>query len=184
VQWDFRANEVAQKYDEHAAAVNTITFIDENRKFVSSSDDKRVFIWEYGVPVVLVGGASALVTFLYVLSTLHTRILRSIATLHTPRTHTHTQAHIADPGMHSMPARGVSKDGMRWLGQSQDNQVGSECSMRRSFAFSFVLLLRWCERSCDVHLCSLLCCSLGGASALVTFICVRCTLRAQISRSI
>jgi hypothetical protein len=40
------------------------------------------------------------------------------------------------------------------------------------------------ECSCDVHLCSLLCCSVGGASALVTFICVLCTLRTQISQSI
>jgi hypothetical protein len=29
---------------------------------------------------------------------------------------------------------------------------------------------RWCEYSYDVPLCSLLCCSLGSASALVTFI--------------
>jgi hypothetical protein len=29
-----------------------------------------------------------------------------------------------------------------------------------------------CDCSCDVHSCPLLCCSLGGASALVTFICV------------
>jgi hypothetical protein len=33
---------------------------------------------------------------------------------------------------------------------------------------------RWCECSFDVHLCSLLCCFLGGASALVTFIRVLC----------
>jgi hypothetical protein len=32
--------------------------------------------------------------------------------------------------------------------------------------------------------CSLLCCSLGGASALVTLNCVLCTLRTQISQSI
>jgi hypothetical protein len=31
-----------------------------------------------------------------------------------------------------------------------------------------------CECSCDVHLCSLSCCSFGGASAFVTFICVLC----------
>jgi hypothetical protein len=35
-----------------------------------------------------------------------------------------------------------------------------------------------------VHLRSLLCCSLGDATALVTFICVLCILRTQISRSI
>jgi hypothetical protein len=50
--------------------------------------------------------------------------------------------------------------------------------------FYFVLLLRWCECSCDVHVCSILCCSLGGASALLTLICVLCTLRLRISRSI
>jgi hypothetical protein len=31
---------------------------------------------------------------------------------------------------------------------------------------------RWCDCTCDIHLCSLSCCSLGGASALVAFICV------------
>jgi hypothetical protein len=40
----------------------------------------------------------------------------------------------------------------------------------------------WCECSGDVHLCSLLCCFLGSASALVTFVCVLCTLRTRISR--
>lgn len=39
------------EYVQHLGTVNTITFIQEN-KFVSSSDDKKVFIWEYGIPVV------------------------------------------------------------------------------------------------------------------------------------
>jgi hypothetical protein len=43
-------------------------------------------------------------------------------------------------------------------------------------------LCRWCDRSCDVYVCSLLCCSLGSASALVTCISVLCTLRTRISR--
>jgi hypothetical protein len=46
------------------------------------------------------------------------------------------------------------------------------------------LLSRWCECSFDVHLCSLLCSFLGSSSALVTFICVLCTLRTQNLRSI
>jgi prolyl-tRNA synthetase len=41
-----------------------------------------------------------------------------------------------------------------------------------------------CECFCDVQSCSLLCSSLGSPSALVTFICVLCTLRTQILRSI
>jgi hypothetical protein len=43
---------------------------------------------------------------------------------------------------------------------------------------------RWCDCSCDINVCSLLCRFSGSASALVTFICVLCTLRTQISRSI
>ena len=36
-----------------AQAVNTITFVDEGRRFVSSSDDKTLRVWEYGIPVVI-----------------------------------------------------------------------------------------------------------------------------------
>jgi len=53
VQWDTRADEITQKYDEHLATVNTVTFCDEGRRFISTSDDKKVFIWEYGIPVVM-----------------------------------------------------------------------------------------------------------------------------------
>ncbi|GAB5364409.1 hypothetical protein AAMO2058_000967600 [Amorphochlora amoebiformis] len=53
VQWDTRADEITQNYDEHLATVNTVTFCDEGRRFISTSDDKKVFIWEYGIPVVM-----------------------------------------------------------------------------------------------------------------------------------
>ncbi len=53
VQWDIRANRIVQKYDEHLSSVNSVTFIDGNRRFVSTSDDKKIFIWDYGVPVVI-----------------------------------------------------------------------------------------------------------------------------------
>jgi pre-mRNA-processing factor 17 len=32
-------------------AVNTITFIDENRRFVSTSDDKTIRVWDFDIPV-------------------------------------------------------------------------------------------------------------------------------------
>jgi len=51
-QWDTRADEVVQKYDEHLGPVNSIVFVDNNRKFFSTSDDKKVFCWEYDIPVV------------------------------------------------------------------------------------------------------------------------------------
>uniref|UniRef100_A0AAY5F5Y1 Pre-mRNA-processing factor 17 n=1 Tax=Electrophorus electricus TaxID=8005 RepID=A0AAY5F5Y1_ELEEL len=40
VQWDICSGEVVQEYHRHLGAVNTITFVDENRRFVSTSDDK------------------------------------------------------------------------------------------------------------------------------------------------
>lgn len=52
-QYDVRSGNRTQQYDEHLGAVNTVTFIDNNRKFVSTSDDKKIFLWEYGIPVVV-----------------------------------------------------------------------------------------------------------------------------------
>lgn len=40
-----------QEYDRHLGAVNTITFVDENRRFVSTSDDKSMRVWEWDIPV-------------------------------------------------------------------------------------------------------------------------------------
>ena len=51
VQWDFRARAVVQEYEEHQASVNAVLFIDGDRRFVSSSDDKSLRVWDYGIPV-------------------------------------------------------------------------------------------------------------------------------------
>lgn len=50
-QWDTRSGEVVQEYDRHLGAVNTITFVDENRRIVSTSDDKSLRVWEWYVVV-------------------------------------------------------------------------------------------------------------------------------------
>ena len=42
-----------QEYDQHLGAVNSITFVDDNRRFISTSDDKTVRVWDYGFPVVI-----------------------------------------------------------------------------------------------------------------------------------
>lgn len=46
-QWDIRSGEIVQEYDRHLGAVNTIVFVDENRRFVSTSDDKSLRVWEW-----------------------------------------------------------------------------------------------------------------------------------------
>ncbi|KAJ1975525.1 hypothetical protein H4R34_004302 [Dimargaris verticillata] len=42
-----------QEYDQHLGAVNSITFIDDNRRFVSTSDDKTMRLWEFGIPITI-----------------------------------------------------------------------------------------------------------------------------------
>ena len=43
--------DIVQEYNHHLAPVNTVTFVDQNRKFVSTSDDKKILVWEMNVPV-------------------------------------------------------------------------------------------------------------------------------------
>jgi pre-mRNA-processing factor 17 len=49
--WDTRSGEIVQEYDRHLGAVNTITFVDEARRFVTTSDDKSMRVWEWDIPV-------------------------------------------------------------------------------------------------------------------------------------
>ncbi|KAI8362767.1 WD40-repeat-containing domain protein [Blakeslea trispora] len=53
IQFDVNTGEITQEYDQHLGAVNTITFVDENRRFVTTSDDKTMRAWEYDIPVVI-----------------------------------------------------------------------------------------------------------------------------------
>ena len=50
-QWDLNSGETVQEYNHHLAAVNSVLFTDDGRRFVSTSDDKKILIWEYGIPV-------------------------------------------------------------------------------------------------------------------------------------
>ncbi|EMC94562.1 hypothetical protein BAUCODRAFT_35796 [Baudoinia panamericana UAMH 10762] len=40
-----------QEYDHHLGPINTITFCDESRRFLTTSDDKSLRAWEYNIPV-------------------------------------------------------------------------------------------------------------------------------------
>lgn len=53
MQMDVRdGNGVVQTYD-HLGAVNSMAFVDDNRRFVSSSDDKVIRVWDVGIPICL-----------------------------------------------------------------------------------------------------------------------------------
>jgi pre-mRNA-processing factor 17 len=51
VQFDTRSGEIVQEYNHHLQAVNSVTFVDDNKRFVSTSDDKKLLVWEWGIPV-------------------------------------------------------------------------------------------------------------------------------------
>ena len=51
VQFDTRSGEVTQEYDHHLGPINTITFCDEDRRFITTSDDKSLRAWELNIPV-------------------------------------------------------------------------------------------------------------------------------------
>lgn len=52
-QFDIASGDITQEYDQHLGAVNTITFVDGNRRFITTSDDKTLRAWEYDIPVVI-----------------------------------------------------------------------------------------------------------------------------------
>ena len=41
-----------QQYEEHNGSIDSLTFIDNGKRFVSTSDDKKIYVWEFGIPVV------------------------------------------------------------------------------------------------------------------------------------
>lgn len=51
--FDSRSSQVVREYAQHSGAVNSINFIDDSRRFVSSSDDKSLRIWEFDTPTVV-----------------------------------------------------------------------------------------------------------------------------------
>ncbi|EST08621.1 WD40 repeat [Kalmanozyma brasiliensis GHG001] len=52
-QWDINSHTITQEYTSHLGAVNSVTFVDGNRRFVTTSDDKTMRGWDYDIPVVI-----------------------------------------------------------------------------------------------------------------------------------
>lgn len=53
LQYDLTSGEVVQTYNQHTSSINTITFIDDNKRFVSTSDDKTIRVWDWDIPVTI-----------------------------------------------------------------------------------------------------------------------------------
>lgn len=53
IQYDIDSGEITQEYDQHLGPVNSITFVDDNRRFVTTSDDKTIRAWDFDIPVVI-----------------------------------------------------------------------------------------------------------------------------------
>ena len=47
------SGDITQEYDQHLGPVNTINFVDDNRRFITTSDDKTIRVWDYDIPVVI-----------------------------------------------------------------------------------------------------------------------------------
>ena len=52
-QYDIRTNRRTTTYNDHMGAVNSLVFCDNNKRFVSCGDDKKIYLWEFGVPTVI-----------------------------------------------------------------------------------------------------------------------------------
>lgn len=51
LQFDIRSPDIVQAYDHHLGGINSITFLENGKRFVTTSDDSSMRFWEYGTPV-------------------------------------------------------------------------------------------------------------------------------------
>ncbi|KAJ3447907.1 pre-mRNA-processing factor [Anaeramoeba flamelloides] len=51
LHYDTRTGKVCQKYEYHLGGVNSVTFLNNGRKFLTTSDDKTVRLWDWGIGV-------------------------------------------------------------------------------------------------------------------------------------
>lgn len=52
VEYDTNSGRKERIYEEHLGSINSICFCDDNRRFISTSDDKKIYLWDFGIPLV------------------------------------------------------------------------------------------------------------------------------------
>eukprot|EP00835_Amoeboradix_gromovi_P003859 NODE_272_length_12196_cov_0.228404.p3 type:complete len:407 gc:universal NODE_272_length_12196_cov_0.228404:8814-7594(-) len=52
-QVDIRANEIIHEYDDHRGQINSINFLDNGARFVSTADDKTLRVFEFDLPLAV-----------------------------------------------------------------------------------------------------------------------------------
>jgi len=52
LQFDASSGKVCLEYNEHLGPVSAVSFCEDGKKFITSSDDRKIFVWNWGIPVV------------------------------------------------------------------------------------------------------------------------------------
>ncbi len=52
IQFDFNSGEVVTEYRAHLGAVSTVSICDDGKRVITTSDDRKMFVWNYGLPNV------------------------------------------------------------------------------------------------------------------------------------
>lgn len=47
---DNSINKPSEVYDEHFGSINSLTYIENGERFLSTADDKKIFLWDCGIP--------------------------------------------------------------------------------------------------------------------------------------
>ena len=52
LQFDALSGKLVLEYNEHLGPVSAVSFCEDGNKFITSSDDRKIFVWNFGIPVV------------------------------------------------------------------------------------------------------------------------------------